>query len=76
MSALAVAPIRIDHLDGRPTLDDLIVSAWEGLAVSKAVACPVCDGELRPELRHPRAVEPGGTAPIIGRCHDCGSVLA
>ncbi len=76
MSALAVAPVRFDLADGRPTLDDLIVGAWEGLAVSRVVPCPVCDGELRPEPRHPRAVEPSGAVPLIGRCRDCGSVLA
>ena len=76
MSALAVAPVRFDHVDGRPTLDDLIGSAWEGLAAREVVACPVCGGELRHELRHPRAVEPTNVPAFIGRCRDCGSVLA
>jgi hypothetical protein len=54
---------------GGPMLDNLIASLWEGLAAHRAVACPVCASEMRPEY--------GAHAlPIGGRCGACGSTLA
>ena len=53
---------------GRPTLDEVIVGAWEGLAAHHAVACPVCGGEMRPRYG-------SGAAPVGGRCSGCGSTL-
>lgn len=55
---------------GRLTLDDLITSAWEGLAVRGTVACPVCEGPMT-------AFGPKheGDAPT-GTCLDCGSQLS
>ena len=76
MSALAVAPSLLDQLSGEPTLDDLIVGAWEGLTAHRVVACPVCEGELAPIGRAARAVEGAETAPLLGRCSSCGTVLA
>jgi hypothetical protein len=68
VSALTVAPTLFDPLGGEPTLDDVLVDAWEGLAARRAVQCPVCHGEM----------DPDGVAdspPIGGRCRDCGSTL-
>jgi hypothetical protein len=55
-------------VDGEPTLDDVIVGAWEGLAAHRAVACPVCGGNLRPQYGQ-HALAHGGC------CEDCGSAL-
>ncbi len=55
---------------GRLTLDDLIVSAWEGLAVRGTVTCPVCESAMA--MRSP---EHGGDAPT-GTCLGCGSRLS
>jgi ribosomal protein S27E len=68
MSALAVAPTLFDPQGGEPTLDDVIVGAWEGLAAQAVVPCPVCDGELEPVL------DPDGRVDG-GRCHGCGTTL-
>jgi hypothetical protein len=69
MTALAMEPTLWRQPGGEPTLDDLIVGAWEGLTAHAAVACPVCDGELEPEWgAHSR--------PVAGRCKSCGSVLS
>jgi hypothetical protein len=59
------------HTDthGRLTLDDLITSVWEGLAVRATVRCPVCAG---PMAFGPR--ESGG-APV-GACISCRSRLS
>jgi hypothetical protein len=53
---------------GGPTLDDLIVGAWEGLAAGRTAPCPVCGGSLEPRYG-------AGAAPVGGRCGDCGSEL-
>jgi hypothetical protein len=54
---------------GGPTLDDVLSGAWEGLAASSAVACPVCGGDLAPRWS-------AGSGVVGGRCADCGSSLA
>ena len=68
MSALAIAPSLFDRPRGAPTLDDVIVDAWEGLAAHQAVSCPVCGGELVPQYgAHAR--------PVAGRCSNCSTVI-
>jgi hypothetical protein len=62
-------PSLFDGLGGEPTLDVLIAGAWEGLALHRSVACPLCGGELRPEYganRRPRG----------GRCSSCDTRLS
>ena len=54
---------------GRPTLDEVVSSAWEGLSARTTVPCPVCAGEMSP-LPAPD----GGAA--RARCRDCGSELS
>jgi hypothetical protein len=54
---------------GGPTLDDLIVGVWEGLASGRAASCPVCTGPLAPRFG-------AGAAPVGARCRDCGSELS
>ena len=55
---------------GRLTLDDLITSAWEGLAVRATVQCPVCEG--------PMASGPHESCgdQTTGACLSCGSRLS
>lgn len=55
--------------DGGPTLEGVIVRAWEGLAAHRGVGCPVCGGQMAPRYGA------SGAAPVGGRCKDCGSVL-
>jgi hypothetical protein len=58
-----------DGVGGEPTLDDLVVGAWEGLTAQAAAACPLCEeGTLRPLP----AVD--GT-PFSGCCDRCGTTL-
>jgi len=53
----------------RPTLDDLVVGAWEGLLAHRPVSCPVCGATMRPR--------PGsGASAVGGRCGGCGTMLA
>jgi len=65
-AASGIARERDGDLDGGLTLDDAIVGAWEGLAAQVVVACPLCDGSLRPHAT------PDG---VSGRCDDCGASL-
>jgi hypothetical protein len=68
MSTLAVAPTLLDRMGGEPTLDDLLVGVWEGLAAHRAVECPACAGEMEPEYgAHAR--------PVGGCCTACGAML-
>lgn len=65
-----VAPLD-RSLDGsRPTLDDVLLGAWEGLTSERSeVSCLVCGGTMSPRW--------GATsAPVGGRCGDCHSTLA
>jgi hypothetical protein len=54
---------------GGPTLDEIIVDAWEGLASGRPAPCPVCGGGLTPRFG-------AGSGPVGGRCRDCGSELS
>jgi hypothetical protein len=55
---------------GRLTLDELITSVWEGLAVRDLVSCPVCAGPMK--FDSPAGVE----GSPVGSCGDCGSRLS
>jgi hypothetical protein len=68
VGTLAVAAPMFDRVGDEPTLDDLLVGAWEGLAAHRPVECPVCRGEMDPEY--------GAHAlPVGGRCTSCGTTL-
>jgi len=51
------------------TLDDLITSVWEGLAVRATVACPVCDGPMISDAYNDHEA-------CVGACLNCGSQLS
>jgi hypothetical protein len=68
VTTLAVERSLFDTVGGEPTLDELLVGAWEGLIAHRVVECPACGAEMQPEY--------GAHAlPIGGRCSTCGSVL-
>jgi hypothetical protein len=74
MSTLALElPNTRPHLfgdgGGEATLADVIAGAWEDLAAARAVACPVCHGELAPQV-----TTLAGEL-IAARCGDCGTSL-
>lgn len=61
-----------DGVGGEPTLDDMVVGAWEGLTAQAAVQCPLCEGTLRPLY-----AGGGGADPVVaGRCDRCGTTLS
>jgi hypothetical protein len=63
------APSLFDDMGGEPTLDELLVGVWEGLATHRTVGCPVCGEDMAP-------VYGVHAKPIGGRCGNCGSKLA
>lgn len=63
---LPAAPSLFESVDEGGTLDELIVSVWQGLSAHATVECPACREEMAPEYGvHARA--------IGGRCSTCGS---
>jgi hypothetical protein len=68
VTTLTVAPSLFDAVGGEPTLDELIVGVWEGLAAHGIVECPVCGEEMAP-------VYGAQARPIGGRCRGCASEL-
>ncbi len=65
---LIAAPSRLEQAGEGATLDDLLVTLWEGIDAHRAMECPVCAGEMRPAYgAHARA--------IGGKCVDCGSTV-
>jgi hypothetical protein len=67
--ALELAPAGHQVLGEESTLDELIVSAWEGLSARREVPCPCCGVAMTPQL--------GATGRTVrGRCSGCGSELA
>jgi hypothetical protein len=69
MSTLAIAPTLFESEGGEPTLDGVLVDAWEGLTAHRVVDCPVCGGELAP-------VYGAHAKPHLGRCGSCGAELS
>ena len=55
---------------GRLTLDELITSVWEGLAVRGTVSCPVCSG---PMVTH--SLDSDGER-LTGTCIGCSASLS
>jgi hypothetical protein len=67
-ATLMALPSLFDGVGGEPTLDELLVGVWEGLAVHRTMSCPVCGAEMRPDY--------GAHAlPIGGRCAGCDAQL-
>jgi hypothetical protein len=55
--------------DDGPTLEDLVLGAWEDLSSHRPAACPVCRGDMVARYG-------AGPAVLGGRCLDCGSELS
>lgn len=60
---------RIPRLRAVRTLDTAISELWARLGGDRAVACPLCEGEMEPEC---------GTGGVLvaARCRDCDTVLS
>ena len=54
---------------GERTLEDLVLGAWEALAVTDTVSCPLCAGPLLPRFG-------AGARPVGSRCGSCETELS
>jgi hypothetical protein len=52
----------------QPTLDELVVGAWEGLAVRGITECPVCGGGMQLDR-----YEAARTHRCVAACGSCGT---
>lgn len=75
MLALELAPAGHQALGEESTLDELIVSAWEGLSARREVPCPCCGVAMTPQLGATGQLSATGRT-VRGRCSGCGSELA
>jgi hypothetical protein len=70
--AAPVAAPRVDQALVQPfgerTLEDLVLGAWEELAVVPTSSCPLCSGPLLPRFG-------AGARPVGARCSDCSTEL-
>jgi hypothetical protein len=51
-----------------PTLEALLVEAWNDVSAGTAAECPICAGPMQPRWTASARV-------VGGRCEDCGSTL-
>ncbi len=56
-------------LAGERTLEDLVLGAWEELAVARTASCPLCTGPLVPRFG-------AGARPVGARCGGCGTEVS
>ena len=67
MTATLAAP-RPHMRASAPTLDSLLVEAWNDVTAGAAAECPVCAGPMQPRWTASARV-------VGGRCEDCGTTL-
>ena len=65
-ATLAAPPVHLRA--SAPTLDALLVEAWNDVSAGTAAECPVCSGPLQPRWTAAARV-------VGGHCEDCGTTL-
>jgi len=68
MSAALATPPRQARAAATPTLNDVLVEAWNDLSAGAHAECPVCSGAMQPRWTASARV-------VGGRCGDCGTTL-
>ena len=68
MTATLAAPPPHLRRPAQPTLEALVVDAWETVVAGAAADCPVCAGPMEPRWS-------AGAGVVGGRCADCGTTL-
>jgi hypothetical protein len=68
-SGPAGSPSELHGASGEPTLDELLVGAWERLTGRAAVDCLLCGGRMEPD-------HAAHALPVGGHCRDCGTALS
>ena len=65
-ATLAAPPVHLRA--SAPTLDALLIEAWNDVSAGTAAECPVCSGPMQPRWTAAARV-------VGGRCEDCGTTL-
>ena len=68
MTATLAAPPGQVRASAAPTLDALLVEAWNDVSAGTAAECPICAGPMQPRWTASARV-------VGGRCEDCGTTL-
>jgi hypothetical protein len=68
MTATLAAPPPHVRAQGVPTLDEVLIEAWNDVTAGAAAECPVCAGRMQPRWT-------AGAGVVGGRCEDCGTTL-
>ncbi len=68
MTATLAAPPVHTRAPAEPTLEALLVDAWDTVFAGAEAACPVCAGPMQPRWS-------AGAGVVGGRCADCGTTL-
>ena len=68
MTATLTAPPMPVRAAASPTLDALLVDAWNDVSAGTTAECPLCAGPMRPRWTASARV-------VGGRCEDCGTTL-
>jgi tRNA(Ile2) C34 agmatinyltransferase TiaS len=68
MTATLAAPPPHLRAASAPTLDAVLVEAWNDVTAGAAAECPVCAGRMQPRWS-------AGAGVVGGRCEDCGATL-
>ena len=68
MTATLAAPPPHLRASSVPTLDALLVEAWNDVSAGAGTECPVCAGRMQPRWS-------AGAGVVGGRCEDCGTTL-
>ncbi len=65
-ATLAAPPVHLRA--SAPTLDALLIDAWNDVSAGAAAECPICSGPKQPRWTAAARV-------VGGRCEDCGTTL-
>ena len=68
MTATLAAPPLHARAAAAPTLEALLIEAWNDVAAGAPAECPVCAGRMQPRWS-------AGAGVVGGRCEDCGTTL-
>ena len=66
-ATLAAPPVNL-RASAAPTLDALLVEAWNDVSTGAPAECPVCAGRMEPRWS-------AGAGVVGGRCEDSGTTL-
>jgi tRNA(Ile2) C34 agmatinyltransferase TiaS len=68
MTAALAAPPPYMRASRAPTLEAILIEAWNDVSIGAPAECPVCAGPMQARWS-------AGAGVVGGRCEDCGTTL-